>query len=95
MVYSIKLDIRTNQMKKQPKLLSEGYLRPSTRLDYTNDNTNDNKQQFKVNIFTIPNLKFFDKKMNILEQTNHILIENSFACVEKALNKTNSKLTIC
>ena len=44
MVYSIKLDISTNQMKKQPKLLSEGYLRPSTRLDYTNDNTNDNKQ---------------------------------------------------
>ena len=94
MVYSIKLDITTNQMKKQPKLLSEGYLRPSTRLDYF-ENTNDNKQQFKVKIFTIPNLKFFDKKMNILEQTNHILIENSFVCVEKALNKTKSKLTIC
>ena len=43
MVYSIKLDITTNQMKKQPKLLSEGYLRPSTRLDYF-ENTNDNKQ---------------------------------------------------
>ena len=33
--------------------------------------------------------------MNILEQTNHVLIENSFVCVEKALNKTKSKLTIC